>query len=148
MEATEGMGFTWLRGRRLTYYGEACLLAGRVDEASTHALQALQFCRERKERGFQAWALRLLGEIGSHRDPPDAQAAQDHYRQAMVLATDLEMRPLIAHCHLGLAKLSCCTGDRGRAQEYLTVATALYREMGMPYWLGQAEAVMRKLGEA
>jgi hypothetical protein len=148
MEVTEGIGLTWLRGRRLTYRGETCLLAGRVDEANALALQAVQFCRERKERGFQAWALRLLGEIQSHRDPPDTQVAQDHYRQALVLATDLEMRPLVAHCHLGLGKLFCRTGNREQAQEHLTVATAMYREMDMPYWLEQAKMAMRKLGEA
>jgi tetratricopeptide (TPR) repeat protein len=148
MEATEGIGLTWLRGRRLTYRGETCLLAGRVDEANAVALQAVQFCCERKERGFHAWALRLLGEIRSHRNPPDTQAAQDHYRQALVLATDLEMRPLVAHCHLGLGKLFCCTGNRGQAQEHFTVATAMYREMDMPYWLEQAKTGMRKLGEA
>jgi class 3 adenylate cyclase/tetratricopeptide (TPR) repeat protein len=146
MEATEGIGLTWLRGRRLTYHGETCLLAGRVDEANALALQAVQFCRERKERGFQAWALRLLGEIRS-RDPPETQAAQDHYQQALVLATDLEMRPLVAHCHLGLGKLFCRTGNREQAQEQVTVAMAMYREMDMPYWLEQAKRAMCKLAE-
>jgi tetratricopeptide (TPR) repeat protein len=145
VEATEGIGLTWLRGRRLTYRGETCLLAGRLDEANALALQALQFCRDRKERGFQAWALRLLGEIGSHRDPPDTQAAQDHYRQALVLATDLEMRPLGAHCHLGLGKLHRRSGNADQAREQLTEALKMYREMDMTHWLEQAEAQMRQL---
>jgi hypothetical protein len=45
-----------------------------------------------------------------------------------------------AHCHLGLGKLSRRTGKRGRAQEHLTTATTMYREMGMTYWLEKAEA--------
>jgi hypothetical protein len=55
------------------------------------------------------------------------------------------MRPLIAHCHLGLGKFYRCTGKRDQAHEHLTTATTIYREMGMMYWLEQAAAEMRKL---
>jgi hypothetical protein len=47
------------------------------------------------------------------------------------------MRPLVAHCHLGLAKLSRRTGKREQAQEHLTTATTMYREMDMRFWLEQ-----------
>jgi hypothetical protein len=50
------------------------------------------------------------------------------------------MRPLVAHCHLGLGKLYRRTGKPQEAQEHLTTATTMYREMGMAYWLEQAEA--------
>jgi hypothetical protein len=60
----------------------------------------------------------------------------------MTLATELGMRPLIAHCHLGLGKLHRRTGKREQAQEHLTTATTMYREMGMTYWLEKAEAEM------
>jgi hypothetical protein len=49
------------------------------------------------------------------------------------------MRPLIAHCHLGLGKLHLRTGKREQAQEHLATATTMYREMGMTYWLEKAE---------
>lgn len=53
------------------------------------------------------------------------------------------MRPLVAHCHLGLGKLYRRTGQRDRAQEHLTTSTTMYREMGMTYWLEKAEAELR-----
>jgi hypothetical protein len=56
------------------------------------------------------------------------------------------MRPLVAHCHLGLGKLYRRTGNRGESQEHLNVAMAMYREMGMTYWLEQAEAELRQPG--
>ena len=56
------------------------------------------------------------------------------------------MRPLVAHCHLGLGKLSRRTGKREQAQEHLTTATTMYREMDMRFWLEQAEAGMTELG--
>ncbi len=94
------------------------------------------------ERGHQAWALRLLGELHSRRDPPDAEKAEDHYGRALALADELGMRPLVAHCHLGLGKLYWRTGNRQQAQEHLTTATTMYREMDMRFWLEQAEAEM------
>jgi hypothetical protein len=56
------------------------------------------------------------------------------------------MRPLVAHCHLGLGKLHRRTGKREQAQEHLTTATTMYREMDMRFWLEQAEAEIRTLG--
>ena len=50
------------------------------------------------------------------------------------------MRPLVAHCHLDLGKLHRRTGKREQAQGHLTTATAMYREMGMTYWLEKAAA--------
>ena len=54
------------------------------------------------------------------------------------------MRPLVAHCHLGLGKLYRRTGDQAKAQEHLTTATTMYREMDMTFWLEQAEAVLSR----
>jgi len=56
------------------------------------------------------------------------------------------MRPLVAHCKLGLGKLYGRKGNRGHAQEHLTTAIAMYREMGMTYWPEQAEEELRQLG--
>jgi hypothetical protein len=55
------------------------------------------------------------------------------------------MRLLMAHCHLGLGELFRHTGKRDRAYQHLTTATAMYREMGVRFWLEQAEAEMRQL---
>ncbi len=100
----------------------------------------------RGERGFEAYALRLVGEIISRCDPPDFEQAESHYRQAMALADDLEMRPLVAHCRLGLGRLYRRTGDSSRASEHLTAAATMYREMDMRFWLERAEAELRGLG--
>jgi hypothetical protein len=72
--------------------------------------------------------------------------AEARYREAMALADDLGMRPLVAHCHLGLSKLYRRTGNRQEAQEHLATATTMYREMDMRFWLEQAEAEIGLLG--
>jgi DNA-binding SARP family transcriptional activator len=120
--------------------GTACILAGRLDSAMELGHQALTLAREHGERGHEAWALCLLGEIASHRAPPEVQKAEDHYRQALALATELGMRPLVAHCHHGLGKLHRRTCKSEQVREQLITATTMYREMDMRYWLEKAAA--------
>ena len=55
------------------------------------------------------------------------------------------MRPLVAHCHLGLGRLDRRTGDRQEAQEHLMTAATMYHEMDMRLWLEQAEVKMEEL---
>jgi tetratricopeptide (TPR) repeat protein len=124
----------------LAYLGEAHLLAGRRGDAAAVAQRALDLAQRQKERGNEAWVLRLLGGIALHADPPDLDPAEGHYTQALARADELGMRPLAAHCHLGLGKLFQHTGDRAKAAEHLTIAATMYREMDMGFWLEKAEA--------
>ncbi len=120
----------------LAYLGEAHLLAGRRDDALAVARRALDLAHRQKERGNEAWALRLLAEIAARADPPDVESADAHYRQALARIEELGMRPLVAHCHLGLGKLYRRTGQRERRSDHLTTATTMYREMGMTLLAG------------
>jgi tetratricopeptide (TPR) repeat protein len=129
----------------LAWQSETSLLAGRMDEALALAERALKFCREHKQRGHEAWALRLLGDIAAQRHPPVAELAADYYRQAMVLADELGMRPLLAHCHLGLGTLYAKMGRAGPARAELSATIALYRALEMAFWLPQAEAALAQV---
>jgi class 3 adenylate cyclase/tetratricopeptide (TPR) repeat protein len=124
---------------------EAYLAAGRAQDASALAARALDLAVEQKGRGDQAWALRLRGEIASRSDPPDLEQAERQYRQALALAEDLGMRPLVAQCHLGLGKLHRRFGDRAKAEEHLTAVAAMCRAMDMRLWLEHAETEMKAL---
>ena len=101
--------------------------------------------RDLGQRGGEAWALRLLGEIASRRDPPEVETADGHFQHALALADQLGMRPLVAHCHLGLGRLYRQTGSRPGAAEHLATASALFREMDMRFWLAEAEAELGEL---
>jgi tetratricopeptide (TPR) repeat protein len=118
------------------------LLAGRCDEAWQHACQAFDLGREQKLRGEEAHALFQLGAVHAHASPPDVQQAEPHYREALMLAGELGMRPLQAHCHRGLGTLYAQTGRPEQASAALTTAIALYRAMEMTFWLPQAEAAL------
>ncbi len=121
---------------------EAFLLIGRMDEAIALAGRALEHAQVHKERGHTAWALRLLGEIAVQQGPPDIEQAECHYRQALALAEELGMRPLQAHCHLGLGMLYVKVNRREQARAELSTAIDLYRAMEMTFWLPQAEAAL------
>ena len=122
----------------VTIVGRACLLLGSLDEA--HRLGDRAVACSPRQFGFAAHALLLLGDIATHADRLDPESGEAHNRQALGLAEPRGMRPLVAHCHLGLGKLSRQTGYRLQAQEHLTTAITMYREMDMRFWLEQAEA--------
>jgi class 3 adenylate cyclase/tetratricopeptide (TPR) repeat protein len=131
-----------IRMLQLSTLGEAHLHAGRLEEAHTLVARALEYCRTQQARGHEAYVQRLLGDIATHRDPPAVEEAATHYRQALVLADELGMRPLQAHCHLGLGTLYAKMGQREQARTELSAAIALYRAMEMTFWLPQAEAAL------
>jgi len=126
--------------------GATQLLAGRLEEAHTLAERALGLARERQGRHHQAYTLRFLGDIAARRDPPESERAEAHYRQALALAEDLGMRPLVAHCHRGLGMLYLKLGRGAQARPELSAAIEMYRAMDMTFWLPQAEAALAQVG--
>jgi len=120
--------------------GRACLLLGRLDDAQRLGNHAVE--TSRRQPGFAAHALRLLGDIASHPDRFDAEASLAHYREALALAQGHGMRSLVAHSHLGLSKVYRRTGQSERARESLTKAMTMYGAMDMSFWVKQAEADM------
>jgi tetratricopeptide (TPR) repeat protein len=89
--------------------------------------------------------LQLLGDIAAHPDHFEVDTAEAHYRQALALAEALGLRPLMAHCQFGLGVLYRLAGRRQQAREHLTIATTMYREMEMPFWLEKAKADAEEL---
>jgi hypothetical protein len=117
--------------------------ASRLDEAQRFGERGVELLSG--HLGFRGKVLQLLGDIATHPERFDAERGEAHYRQALALAEPRRMRPLIAHCHLGLSRLYQRTGKREQAREYLTVATTMYREMDMHFYLEQAKAEAREL---
>ena len=117
----------------MAWLSDVCLLAGCRQEAWQHAHQALDLARQQQARGNEGQALRRLGAVHADADPPDIEPAAGHYRQALILAEELGMRPLQAHCHCGLGTLYAKLGRREPARAELSAAIALYRAMEMTF---------------
>jgi tetratricopeptide (TPR) repeat protein len=136
----ESAGIGFHQSLSVEQLGEAYLLADQPDDARACADRAVMLARGRGERGHEAWALRLLGDVITHQARPDVATAAAHYDAALSLASELEMRPLVAYSHHGLGKLSRRIGKEQEADGHFIAATSMYREMGMTYWLQKAEA--------
>jgi class 3 adenylate cyclase/tetratricopeptide (TPR) repeat protein len=130
---------------RLSWLSEAYLRAGRIEEAASRADLALEFSRNYKERGREAWILRQIGKIHARRNPLDVDRMEIYCRQALRQANELKMRPLIAHCHLSLGELWAQINQSDRAQKELSTAIDLYRSMEMTAGLHEAEIALAKI---
>jgi sugar phosphate isomerase/epimerase len=135
------MDFMVDQALRLAHLAEAYLHGGQIDLATSLAAQALKTAAEYQQHGGEAWGEWLLGEIHAHDKSADASEA--HYRRAMALAGDLDMAPLIGHCHLGLGKLYRRARQSAKAQEHVAKAADAYRYLQMPLGLQQAEALLQ-----
>ena len=140
IERAAAIGRTGESAMRALALGEAYLGVGRWHDALAVANQALAFATAAGERGYEARALLLLGEIAVRADPPDPEAAASRLRESLILADELEMCPPQVHCHLGLGKLYRRIGRAEDARAELTTAVAMLREMRMMFWLPEAEA--------
>ncbi len=124
-------------------FAEAYFLSGRTQEAVKLAHRALELVRIVKSRGTETHALLLLAEVCAGEDPAAAEA---HLGQALVLATELGMRPAIARCHLGLGALARELGRRPEALAVLTKARGTFQELGMDSYRGRAETELGRCG--
>jgi DNA-binding SARP family transcriptional activator len=124
---------------RRAQLGEGYLLAGRPEAARDLAVEAFELAEERGEQGYAAWARRLLAEIAGVAPSLTPETAEDHYRDALTRANALGMRPLAAHCHLGLGGVYSRAGKRSEATEHLAAAATTFRVLGMRRGLLQAK---------
>jgi tetratricopeptide (TPR) repeat protein len=136
------------------HYGVMCLmhladaysLTGQEAHATATIDRALTIARDAGYRAREAWALYLQGNVLGRAPQANVVEARKAQEAALALASELGMRPLIGHCHLGLGSLHAAMGDKAAARTELQAALSMYREMEMQHWPEQAEAELRKLG--
>jgi tetratricopeptide (TPR) repeat protein len=124
------------------HLGEAYALAGRMEQATAALQRALELARQHGKRGFEAWALYLVGKVYTLREPVDEERARHSYSQALALAEELEMRPLQGQCHLALGLLSTQPSNAAPFGNELSTAATMFREMDMHFWLDKAERAL------
>jgi class 3 adenylate cyclase/tetratricopeptide (TPR) repeat protein len=130
-----------------TRYGifaaEAYLAAGLLEKAAAEAARGLALATVDDARAYHVPLGRIRAEaLALQGKEPCRDEALSDWSRLIDLATELSMRPELAHCHFGLSKLYRRTGDDAEGQEHLTTAVTMYREMDMGFWLTQAEAAL------
>jgi len=94
VERTEAMELGANHALRLVWLGRSNLLAGNPEAARRFGLRALETARKRGERGHEAYSLELLGDVTRGAPYRDADTAAGYFREGLVLAERLSMRPL------------------------------------------------------
>jgi class 3 adenylate cyclase/tetratricopeptide (TPR) repeat protein len=143
---SERLGVKAYLARWTTHLGEGLLVAGDVRRARAVAERALELARTHGERGHEAAARRLLGDVAALGDPDDPDRAAVHYGAALRLAEELGMRPLQARTHLAVGQLLRRRGELPEAEEHIARAMVLFSDLGMRFWLERAEPELRALG--
>ena len=123
-------GSNTFREIRLLHYGRLLLEAGRIDDATRLGHEALCVTREQRNQPSEAAAHVLIADAASLRHPVAEQEIERHLVAALRLAEPLEMRPLTARCHQGLALLYEKTGDRWKNEHHRAAAAGLLEQMG------------------
>ena len=141
----EELRLTRFQPLRLTLLANAYLLARRYQDALGVACNSLELARRYRERGPEAWALYLIAESMAQLQGAERNEIHDNYLASLKLADELGMRPLAAHCHLGMGQLHQQMGRLSEARAEFSQATELYRQMDMQFYLKQSEIELKAL---
>ncbi len=120
---------------------------GDLEAAREHLEQALRFSQQQYEGGMEAISRMWLGRTLAKAYPSQTQGAEGHIRQGIQMAEELKLKIYACYGYHFLGELCAARGEREKALETLKKAIGMYQEMGMDYWLTQAQAALRKLGE-
>jgi tetratricopeptide (TPR) repeat protein len=131
---SEELGVRAYLARWVTNLGEGLLVAGLPEEARVAGERALDLARTHRERGHEAWAHRLLGQVATTLG--DGRAAARHYESALEIARSLEMRPLLGVCQVELGDVHDRAGREAEAALHRTRGVELLRSLGMRPRLG------------
>jgi class 3 adenylate cyclase/tetratricopeptide (TPR) repeat protein len=115
---------------RLAGLAECYAWLGQAHEAQEACVQALELARKQGERGNEAHALRVLGSIAARWSAPAVPDAETAFRDGILVADELEMRPVSALCHTGLAGVMRQAGRTEQAARHFEIALALFETMG------------------
>jgi class 3 adenylate cyclase/tetratricopeptide (TPR) repeat protein len=127
----------------VTMLAEVCAMAGRREEAAAHLERGLAMARAHKQRWLEAEGLRIQGQLRASGKPPDWEGARAAFEEALAIARDLGLRPLLGRCQLALGGALHRAGEPEQGRGHLEEAVALFSEMEMGFWLDRAEAALK-----
>ena len=114
------------------------LAAERLAPARQALAEGAQAATERQARGYRAPLLRLEAEAllcgGA------APLARQRAEEALVVATELEAEPEIAHVHATLARVAAGLGDLAAARHHAGAARSRFEGLGLKLWAARVDA--------
>ena len=137
--------FAPIRALSLAWLGDAHRRAGQVARAMATIDRASQATRAPGQRAGEIEVFLAVAALHMSSGSPDLDAARSAAQQALSLAEGLGARPVVARAYLALGHVSRQMGASVQAAENLALARAMFTEMGMSFWLEQAEAELHNL---
>lgn len=110
---------------------KALLLDGQIEQAFEQCERALTLARKRGEKGHEAYALHVLGEITAHPDFLNKQLAESYFNDALNIAEEFDMRPLQVRCLQGLSLYHHNLEDLEKAENYNNNAAAILEKLNI-----------------
>ena len=114
------------------YLGFAKFLAGCPEGVNQQARNAIDLASSHRYRAVEATAHRLMACV--HQHSGELRAAEASYLDAISIASELGLRPELAHCQSGLSQIYDRLGRADEADRLRDAASALYTSLQMPTW--------------
>jgi class 3 adenylate cyclase/tetratricopeptide (TPR) repeat protein len=118
---------------------------GDLGNARSCAEKALELAQKEPNKYSEGLSSMHLGLISVMQDKSRLAEAEGYIVRGMNMLNELKIRPWYAQGYLSLGEIYALTGQKEKALENLKKAEAMYREMGMDYWLRRTQKVMAKL---
>ena len=126
---------------------EGYLADGQHARARAAGEEALDLAQAAKERGHQAAAHAVLGDVAARSNPRREAEAFEHYDACMRLSEEIRLRPLLAETLLGMSRLNAALGEEKKAKKCRAAADDLLRELDMRSWQDRRETEVTELGQ-
>jgi class 3 adenylate cyclase/tetratricopeptide (TPR) repeat protein len=145
VEKTAASGGSYEQASFSSWLSDTYLRLNRTDDAIASATHAYALATGSKQKGKQAHSLRMLGAAYATGNRDHVDRAEKYYAEAFALARQLGMRPLQAHCQLGLGQVRLHQGHSEEARHHVLEAVSMYGALGMQHWLQAATGEFREL---
>jgi tetratricopeptide (TPR) repeat protein len=144
LKALEDAGIEGQASTLQCYAGICCYAAGKFEDARLFMNSSLSSAIDNDELYFKGRALiwhgRILGKLSN-----DASLeAMQRIEEGLEVLTELETKPDIAIGRLFIGELSAQENQENLATTHLKAADALFREMGMAYWIEETGKIMNR----
>jgi len=124
------------------FAGMCCYLSGDLEDALLFMNKSLESAIKNDESYFEGNAMIWRGRITGNLSDSSQKEAQQQILKGLEILTELDTKPDISLAHLFLGELYTRNNQQKEAINHLKEAQALFKEMGMEYWLKETRKIM------
>jgi tetratricopeptide (TPR) repeat protein len=116
-----------------------------LNEAKVHAEQALNLAQTSHQKYWEGMSQIQLGRTLGKMVESQLHKAEEHILKGMKILDELGTKPAYARGYLSLGELYADAGKKEKTIEKLKKAEAMFRQMGMDYYLARTKKVLEMI---